>query len=346
MVLMGDKANARETMRRAGVPVVPGSDGLIDDAAAALAYAETIGYPVMIKASSGGGGRGIRKVDKAENMEQAFQAATTEALACFGNGRVYIEKYLGDPRHIEVQILADNYGNVVHLGERDCSLQRKNQKMIEEAPAYFLDKETREKMGQAAVNAAKSVGYRNAGTIEFLVDNDKNFYFMEMNTRIQVEHPVTEMITGVDLVQQQIKIAAGEPIGFSQKDVHCRGHAIECRICAEDPYKHFAPCPGKIVALHMSGGPGVRIDSAVYQDYSIPSHYDSMIAKVIVHAPTRDEAIRRMRRALAETVIEGIMTNVDYHLEILRQEEYLSGDVDIGFLGRMDALFGSGSKSS
>lgn len=334
MEAMGDKANARETMKRAGVPVIPGSDGTVESVEKALEIARKIGFPVMVKASAGGGGRGIRRVDDEKALAAAFTAASQEALSCFANGAVYIEKFVVNPRHVELQILADNYGNAVHLGERDCSLQRRNQKMLEESPSPIMTEKLREKMGGAAVRAAKECGYSNAGTIEFLVDKDNNFYFMEMNARIQVEHPITEQVSGVDLVAWQIKVAAGEPLEFTQDDIKLSGHAIECRINAEDPSKGFRPSPGQIKSLHMPGGFGVRIDSAAYQGYAVPPHYDSMIAKVIVHAPTRERAIAKMKVALAEFIVEGIETNIDFQLKLLRNKDFASGNYDTGFLNR------------
>ena len=335
---MGDKAQARETMKAAGVPVIPGSEGVVPDLEAAKREAERIGYPVMVKASAGGGGRGIRLVRAPGELEDAFYNARQEALSFFGDDRLYIEKFVEDPRHVEVQILADRFGNVVHLGERDCSIQRRNQKMLEESPcpSPLMTSALRERMGEAARTAARAVGYENAGTIEFLLDKNGDFYFMEMNTRIQVEHPVTEMVTGVDIVKKQIRIAAGEPLSISQQDVTISGHAIECRINAENPAKDFRPCPGTIRSLYVPGGPGVRIDSAMYAGYTIPPYYDSMIAKLIVHAPTREEAIRKMRWALAEFLVEGVDTNIDFQLNLLRDREFLSAKYDNGFLSRRD----------
>ncbi len=334
MDLMGDKAMAKETMKRVGVPVVLGSDGEVPDLIEAREVARRIGYPVMIKASAGGGGRGIRIVHKEEELEGAYNAARQEALLFFGNDGVYIEKFIENPRHVEIQILADQHGNIVHLGERDCSIQRRNQKVIEESPspAETMTPQLRQKMGEAAVKAARAVNYYNAGTIEFLLDKNGDFYFMEMNTRIQVEHPVTEWVTGVDLVKHQILIAAGERLPFEQKDISVRGHAIECRINAENPKYNFRPSPGVITSLHMPGGPGVRVDSAVYQGYETTPHYDSMIAKLIVHAPTRLEAIKKMRWALAEFIVEGVDTNIDFQLNLLRDEDFVSGNFDVGFL--------------
>jgi acetyl-CoA carboxylase biotin carboxylase subunit len=338
MDAMGDKAHAKQTMVSAGVPVVPGSDGVVKTVDEATKICREIGYPVMVKASAGGGGRGIRLVEREEDLESHYIAAQQEALQFFGNEEVYIEKFIVNPRHIEIQLLADNYGNVVHLGERDCSLQRRNQKVLEESPSPIMTPELRERMGTAAVNAAKVSGYQNAGTIEFLVDKDKNFYFMEMNTRIQVEHPVTEFVTGIDLVKAQIRIAAGEKLWFTQDDVTLTGHAIECRINAEDPRHNFRPCPGKIKSLHVPGGFNVRIDSAVYAGYEITPFYDSMIGKMLVKAPTREEAIMKMRVALSEFIIEGVETNIDFQLALLKDEDFENGDFDIGFLNRKNVM--------
>lgn len=335
---MGDKAHARKTMIDAGVPVIPGSDGIVPDLETAKRICREIGYPVMVKATAGGGGRGIRRVDSEEELESNFLSAQQEALSCFGNGDVYIEKFVVDPRHIEIQLLADNYGNVVHLGERDCSLQRRNQKVLEESPSPIMTEELRAKMGAAAVSAAKASGYRNAGTIEFLVDKDRNFYFMEMNTRIQVEHPVTEFVTGIDLVKAQIRIAAGERLWFSQNDVKLTGHAIECRINAEDPLHNFRPCPGVIRSIHVPGGFNVRIDSAVYAGYEIPPFYDSMIAKLLVKGADREEAIMKMRVALAEFIIDGVDTNIDFQLRLLKNENFERGEFDNGFLNRVNIM--------
>ena len=334
---MGDKANAKRTMMSAGVPVVLGSDGAVKTLDDARNICGEIGYPVMVKASAGGGGRGIRLVNSEEELENGYIAAQQEALQFFGNDEVYIEKFIQNPRHIEIQLLADNYGNVVHLGERDCSLQRRNQKLLEESPSPIMTEELRARMGEAAVNAAKVSGYRNAGTIEFLVEND-NFYFMEMNTRIQVEHPVTKLVTGIDLVKAQIRIAAGEKLWFGQEDVNITGHAIECRINAEDPRHNFRPSPGVIKAIHVPGGFNVRIDSAVYAGYEVTPYYDSMIAKMLVKAPTRAEAIMKMRVALAEFIIEGVETNVDFQLALLKDEDFEKGEFDIGFLNRKNVM--------
>lgn len=334
--MMGDKSRAKETMKNVGVPVIPGSDGIVKDAKEGMEIAAKIGYPVMVKASAGGGGRGIRLVNCEQELESALLAAQQEALSYFNDGSVYIEKFIINPRHVEVQILGDKHGNVIHLGERDCSLQRRNQKVIEESPSPIMSEELRSKMGEAAVNAAKACGYYNAGTIEFLVDENENFYFMEMNTRIQVEHPITELVTGINLVNWQIKIANGDELTVKQEDIKLTGHSIECRINAENPKFNFRPAPGKIEALHLPGGPGVRIDSAVYQGYVITPHYDSMIAKLIVYAPTRAEAIMKMKWALAEFLVDGIDTNIDFQLNIIKDPCFESGEYDIGFLGRND----------
>ena len=334
MDAMGDKANAKKTMVSAGVPVVPGSDGVVPNIDEAKKICAEIGYPVMVKASAGGGGRGIRLVEREEDLEANYTAAQQEALQFFGNDEVYIEKFIVNPRHVEIQLLADEHGNVVHLGERECSLQRKNQKVLEESPSPIMTPDLRERMGTAAVAAAKVSGYSNAGTIEFLVDADRNFYFMEMNTRIQVEHPVTELVTGIDLVKAQIRVAAGEKLWLTQDDVKLTGHAIECRINAEDPRHNFRPCPGKIKSLHVPGGFGVRIDSAVYSGYEITPFYDSMIGKLIVTAPTREEAIMKMRVALSEFIIEGVDTNIDFQLSLIRDPAFEEGNYDIGYLGR------------
>ncbi len=329
---MGNKAKAREIMINANVPIVPGSDGIVENSQSALEISRKIGYPVMIKASAGGGGRGIRIVRDEEELISSFETAKTEAKTAFGDDSMYIEKFIEEPRHIEIQILADNYGNTIYLGERDCSIQRRNQKVMEEAPGPTISEELRMSMGEVAVKAAKSIGYKNAGTIEFLLDKHGNYYFMEMNTRIQVEHPITEMITGMDLIKEQIKIAYGESLAFTQEDIKLNGHAIECRINAENPSKNFMPCPGEINYLHLPGGLGVRIDSSVYQGYIIPPTYDSMIAKLIVHGRTREEAIGRMERALGEFIIDGVTTNIGFQLEILSNPKFLSGDFDTSFV--------------
>ncbi len=332
--LLGNKSMAREVMTRAKVPVIPGSKGIIETFEKAKSEAKRIGYPIMIKASSGGGGKGIRLVRKEDELENAFYTAKSEGATNFGDDSVYMEKFIENPRHIEFQIIADNYGNVIHLGERDCSIQRRNQKVLEEAPAKVLTEELREKMGIAAINGAKAAGYVNAGTMEFLLDKHGNFYFMEMNTRIQVEHPVTEMITSVDIVKEQINIANNNKLSFSQDDIVLRGHAIECRINAEMPDKNFAPCPGKITFLNIPGGNGVRVDTAVYSGYTIPPLYDSMIAKLIVHGKNRDEAIHKMIRALEEFVIEGIESNIDFQFDILNNDVFKSGNFDTSFINQ------------
>ena len=330
---MGNKSNARELMIKAGVPVIPGSDGVVADVDIAYKTAEKLGYPVMVKASAGGGGRGIRIVRKKEDLAEAFETAKSETKAAFGDDTMYMEKVIENARHIEIQILGDNYGNVIHLGERDCSLQRRNQKVLEEAPSPALSNKVRDEMGKAAVKAAKYVGYKSAGTIEFLYDKSGKFYFMEMNTRIQVEHPITEMITGFDIVKEQIKIANGDKMNYSQEDVHISGHAIECRINAENPEKNFIPSPGTIDYLIIpGGGSGVRVDSAVYAGYKIPPYYDSMIAKVITYGKTRSEAIAKMYRALYEFVIEGVDTNIDFQEDILFNDKYIKGGFDTSFI--------------
>jgi len=334
--LLGNKANAKHTMKKAGVPVIPDSDGILKSLDHAKSVAENIGYPVMIKAASGGGGKGIRLVKSYDELSNAYNSAKSEALAAFGDGSLYMEKFIKDPKHIEVQILADEHGNIIHLGERNCSMQRNNQKIIEEAPAGFIDDELREKMCNTAVKAAKAANYINAGTIEFLLDNDNNFYFMEMNTRIQVEHPVTEIVTGTDIVKEQIKIASGEKLEISQDDVEISFHAIECRICAESPENNFRPCPGLISGLYIPGGPGVRVDSAAYQGYTIPPYYDSMIAKIITRAKTREEAIIKMRAALAELIVLGIDTNTDYLLSVLKAKEFVNDTYNVSFLSSFE----------
>lgn len=331
---MGDKSKARQTMIAAGVPVVPGSPGPVKDPATAAVIAEEIGYPVLIKASAGGGGKGMRVAQNAKELGKAIQAAQSEAQAAFGNPEIYLEKYVEEPRHIEFQILADQFGNVVHLGERDCSMQRRNQKLLEESPSSALNPELRAKMGQVAVHAAKTANYSNAGTLEFLLDKHGNFYFIEMNTRIQVEHPVTELVTGLDLVKEQIRVAAGEPLGYTQDDVQIRGWAIECRINAENPDKNFMPSPGLIDLYHVPGGPGVRVDSAAYQGYAIPPYYDSMVGKLIVWGKDREEAILRMRRALEEFVIEGVHTTIPFHLRVLDNAFFRRGEIYTNFIQR------------
>lgn len=330
--LMGAKAAARETMVSAGVPVVPGSQGLVGSAAEAAALAGQIGYPVMIKAASGGGGKGMRVAYNEEEVIKGYQTARGEAGAAFGNSDLYLEKFIQEPRHVEIQILADKFGNIIYLGERDCSLQRRNQKLLEESPSPAVDPDLRRRMGECAVKAAKAANYCSAGTVEFLLDKEKNFYFMEMNTRIQVEHPVTEMVTGIDLIKEQIRIASGEPLRLEQEDVQFRGWAIECRINAEDPEKGFRPCPGTITRYHAPGGNGVRVDTAIYTGYSIPPFYDSMIAKLIVWAPTREEAVQRMKRSLKELKIEGVSTTASFHLKVLDNPFFNKGEVFTNFI--------------
>ena len=332
IAMLGDKARAKETMKAAGVPVIPGSDGAVSSVEEAKRIAAEIGYPVLVKASAGGGGRGIRRVNSPEELEEQMSVAKEEAKMFFDNDEVYLEKLILGPHHVEIQIIADQMGNTVALGERDCSMQRRNQKVLEESPSPLMTPELRSAMQEAAVRAAKACGYYNAGTIEFLVDSDRNFYFMEMNTRIQVEHPVTEWVTGVDLVQTQLLVAQGKPLPFTQKDIEVRGHAIECRINAENPDQDFRPSPGTIRSLHIPGGPGVRVDSAVYQGYTIPPYYDSMIAKLIVHAPTRHEAIMKMRWALAEFIVDGIDSNIDFQLRLIKNKDFEAGSYDNSFL--------------
>ena len=330
--MLGDKARAKEAMKAAGVPVIPGSDGAVTSVEEAKKIAAEIGYPVLVKASAGGGGRGIRRIDREDQLEEQMSVAKEEAKLFFGNDEVYLEKLIVGPHHVEIQIIADQMGNTVALGERDCSMQRRNQKVLEESPSPLMTPELRKAMQEAAVRAAKACGYYNAGTIEFLVDDDRNFYFMEMNTRIQVEHPVTEWVTGVDLVQTQLLVAQGKPLPFTQDDIEVRGHAIECRINAENPEQGFRPSPGKIRSLHIPGGPGIRVDSAVYQGYTIPPYYDSMIAKLIVHAPTRSQAIMKMRWALAEFIVDGIDSNIDFQLRLIKNKDFEAGTYDNTFL--------------
>jgi acetyl-CoA carboxylase biotin carboxylase subunit len=329
---MGDKSTAKHTMQRVGVPTIPGSEGLLDTPQTAARLAEAMGYPVMIKATAGGGGRGMRLVPSAEQLESLFRAAQGEAEAAFGNPGLYMEKFIDRPRHVEVQILADRHGNVVHLGERDCSVQRRHQKLLEEAPSPGLSTDLRQRMGNAAVSAARSIGYEGAGTVEFLLDRSGLFYFMEMNTRIQVEHPVTEMVTGIDLIAEQLRIAGGEPISVLQEEIQIHGHAIECRINAEDPSHNFRPAPGRITGWLPPGGPGVRVDSHVYTGYEIPPFYDSLIGKLIVWGVDRDAALRRLRRALSECAITGIPTTIDFHLALLDRPEFLRGDIHTKFV--------------
>lgn len=328
----GNKSEARNAMVRAGVPVIPGTKNPIFTAEAGRKFADEIGYPVMIKAALGGGGKGMRVVRNSTDFEKNFQNAQREAENGFGDNSMYIEKYIEHPKHIEFQILADNEGNTIHLGERDCSVQRRHQKMIEESPCIALDEDLREQMGAMAVRAAKAVGYRNAGTVEFLLDSHRQFYFMEINTRIQVEHGVTELVTGIDLVKEQIRIAAGEKLGLRQSDIHLTGHAMEVRINAENPDKNFAPCPGTIQELHIPGGNGVRIDTAVYPGYIIPPYYDSMIMKVMVYDKDRESALKKMRSTLGEVIIEGVTTNLDFQYEILKNKEFESGAVHTDFI--------------
>ena len=333
MRMMGDKSEAKRTMKSIGVPVTPGSDGLLDEEETAIDEAEKIGYPVLIKATAGGGGRGMRIARNREDLINAYRTARAEAEAAFKNSGVYLEKYVENPRHIEIQVLADNYGNVIHLGERECSVQRRHQKLIEESPSPAVSYELRQEMGRVAVKACEEVGYSNAGTIEFLLDEDDRFYFMEMNTRIQVEHPVTELVTVSDLVAAQINIAAGERLNYSQDELIFVGHAMECRINAEDPVT-FTPSPGRITTLNLPSGPGVRIDTAIYDGYFVPPYYDSLIAKVIVHSRTRERAIARMRRALESMVVEGIKTTIPLHLKILNDPDFIAGNISTRFMDR------------
>ena len=330
--LLGNKSNAKEMMKNAGVPVILGSDGSVKDLKDAIQIAEKIGYPVILKAAAGGGGKGIRVVYNLDEIEKAYTIVKQEAKNSFNDDEIYIEKYIQNPRHVEIQILADEHGNIVHLGERDCSIQRNHQKVLEETPSTAINDNLRNKKGKDAVKAAKIAGYTSCGTIEFLLDKDGNYYFMEMNTRIQVEHPITEMRTGIDIVKEQIKIAAGETLKFEQKDVEFRGHAIECRINAENPSKNFMPSPGKIEGLHLPGGNGIRIDTAIYEGYTIPPNYDSMIAKIITFGCNRNEAISKMKRALEEVVIEGVDTNRDFLFEIIKNPNFIRGKFDTSFI--------------
>ena len=331
---LGNKAQARDMMAAAGVPIIPGSKGTIADAEEGAIVAETLGYPVMIKASAGGGGKGMRTAANPEELATNFVMARTEAEAAFGNGEIYLEKLILEPRHIEFQVLGDKHGKVVHLGERDCSIQRRHQKLIEESPSPAVGPELRSRMGEAAVAGAKGTGYHSAGTVEFLLDSRGDFFFMEMNTRIQVEHPVTELVTGVDLVKEQIRVAAGEHIRVEQQKLGLRGHAIECRINAEDPDRNFAPCPGTVTDFYVPGGPGIRVDTHVFSGYTIPPHYDSMIAKLLAHGNTREEAIARMQRALQEFVIVGVATTIPFHMEMMHDPDFLAGSFDTGTLER------------
>lgn len=330
--LLGNKSKAKETMKRAGVPVVSGSDGLIYSKEQAINLAEQIQYPVMLKASAGGGGRGIRIAYSKEELEKEYDIVKQEAKVSFNDDSLYLEKFVENPRHVEIQILADEHGNCIHLGERDCSVQRRNQKVLEETPSGILDEKTRKKMGEVAVKAVKEIGYSNAGTIEFLVDKNKDFYFMEMNTRVQVEHPVTEMVTGVDIIKEQIKIASGEELTYKQEDIEFEGHSMEVRINAENPDKNFMPCPGTITGLHIPGGNGIRVDTAIYSGYTVPPTYDSMLAKLIVHGKNREESIAKMKSAVAEFVIEGITTNIDFLLKILENENFKTNHYDTSFI--------------
>ncbi len=335
---MGDKATARRLAKEAGVPTVPGTPDTIDDPEEALAAAEAIGFPVIIKATAGGGGKGMRVAHDAEQFQQLFTLAQNEALAAFGNGAVYVEKYLTSPRHVEIQVLGDTHGAVVHLGERDCTVQRRHQKLIEESPSPALTPELRRRMGEAAVRLAAAINYVGAGTLEFLLDRDGSFYFMEMNTRIQVEHPVTEMVTSFDLVKDQIRVAAGERLSFRGSGESLRGHAIECRINAEDPYRNFQPSPGLITAYHPPGGPGVRVDSHVYAGYTVPPYYDSLLAKVIVHGNDRQEALQRMGQALDSFILEGVTTTIPFLARVIRHPAFVAGDIDTRFLERESHL--------
>jgi len=334
---MGDKALAREIMREAGVPVIPGSKGVVKDSREAMKIAEEIGYPLMIKAKAGGGGRGMRVVKDKESLSDLFLAAQSEAQVAFGNSQLYIEKLVEHPRHVEIQVIGDSFGNVVHLGERDCSIQRRHQKLIEESPSPAVDQQLRERLGAAATRAARAVDYQSVGTVEFLLDPAGNFYFMEMNTRIQVEHPVTEMVTGIDLIKEQIMLAAGAKLNYTQEDIKLNGHAIECRINAEDPDNGFSPCPGTITSLNTPGGPGIRVDTHIYAGYQIPPYYDSMLAKLIAHGHDRHEAIVRINRALEEMVVEGVKTTIPFHQRVLANPSFIAGEYDTFF---MESLIG------
>lgn len=332
--LMGNKSKAKETMKNAGVPVVPGSDGLVDNVLEAIKVALRIGYPVILKASSGGGGKGIRIAYNEKELVKFYDLVRQEAKISFNDDSIYIEKFIENPRHIEVQVMADEHGNVIHLGERDCTVQRNNQKMLEETPSGVITDKLRQKMGKITVNALKEIGYSNVGTIEYLLDKNKDFYFMEMNTRVQVEHPITEIITGVDIIKEQLRIASGEKLQYKQDDIKFTGHSLEARINAENPYKNFMPCPGEIKELHIPGGNGVRIDTAIYPGYKIPPTYDSMIAKVIVHGKDRNESIAKMKSALGEFVIDGISTNIDFLYKILEDEDFISNNYDTSFIAK------------
>lgn len=332
--LMGNKSKAKETMKNAGVPVVPGSDGLVDNVLEAIKVALRIGYPVILKASSGGGGKGIRIAYNEKELVKFYDLVRQEAKISFNDDSIYIEKFIENPRHIEVQVMADEHGNVIHLGERDCTVQRNNQKILEETPSGVITDKLRQKMGKITVNALKEIGYSNVGTIEYLLDKNKDFYFMEMNTRVQVEHPITEIITGVDIIKEQLRIASGEKLQYKQDDIKFTGHSLEARINAENPYKNFMPCPGEIKELHIPGGNGVRIDTAIYPGYKIPPTYDSMIAKVIVHGKNRNESIAKMKSALGEFVIDGISTNIDFLYKILEDEDFISNNYDTSFIAK------------
>ena len=332
--LLGNKSNAKEMMKKEGVPVIPGSDGSITGLKEAISISDKIGYPIILKAAAGGGGKGIRIVNCKEDLEDAYNIVKQEAKISFNDDEIYIEKFVQNPRHVEIQILADEFGNIVHLGERDCSIQRRNQKVLEETPSPVLDDKLRAKMGETAVKAVKEIGYSNAGTIEFLVDKNKDFYFMEMNTRVQVEHPITEMITGIDIIKEQIKIASGEKLSYTQKEIKFTGHSMEARINAEDPEKNFMPCPGTVKELHLPGGNGIRIDTAIYAGYKIPPTYDSMIAKVIVHGKDRNESIAKMKSALAELVVDGVTTNIEFILKILDDEDFKNNNYDTSFIAK------------
>ena len=330
--LLGNKSKAKETMKSAGVPVVPGSKGLIKSKSQAVELAKKIKYPVILKASAGGGGRGIRIAYTEEELKKEYDIVKQEAKISFNDDSLYMEKFIENPRHIEIQILADEHGNCIYLGDRDCSIQRRNQKIMEETPSSFISDEIRNKMGEVAVKAVKEIGYSNAGTIEFLVDKNKDFYFMEMNTRVQVEHPVTEMVTGVDIIKEQIKIASGDKLSYSQKDIRIDGHSLEVRVNAENPSKNFMPCPGTITGLHLPGGNGIRVDTAIYDGYTVPQNYDSMLAKIIVHGKNREESIEKMKSAIAELVIEGIDTNRDFLYQILENEDFVNNNYDTSFI--------------
>ena len=338
--LLGNKSKAKETMKKAGVPVVRGSEGLLASKKQAVELAEEIGYPVMLKASAGGGGRGIRVAYSKDELEKEYDLVRQEAKISFNDDSIYLEKFIENPRHVEIQVLADEKGNCVHLGERDCSVQRRNQKVLEESPSGILDSKTRTKMGEVAVKAVKEIGYTNAGTIEFLVDKNLDFYFMEMNTRVQVEHPVTEMVTGIDIIKEQIKIASGEKLSFTQKDIKFTGHSMEARINAENPEKNFMPCPGTITGLHLPGGNGVRVDTAIYSGYTVPPTYDSMLAKIIVHGKDRNESIAKLKSAIAELVVEGIQTNADFILKILGNEDFVNNNYDTSFIQKLLRMIG------